>query len=88
MSRLVDADAFREGILAQSITGKENYPTELICDFIEEQPTAYEVDKVVEEIKNIGTRHCVSVHCNDECSDCDHGAIMKEIIETVKRGVI
>lgn len=54
--------------------------------FIENQPIAYDVDKVVNEIKEVGTRFCcVSVHCNNDCSNCDHGAIMKAIIEIVKR---
>ena len=58
----------------------------LVNQLITKEPVAYDLDRVVEEIKNIGTRFCTNVHCNDECSDCDHGAIMKAIIETVKRG--
>lgn len=52
--RLIDADAFREGILAQSITGKESYPTELICDFVDEQPTIEAVPVVHGEWENVG----------------------------------
>lgn len=54
--------------------------------FIENQPIAYDVDKVVEEIKRVGTAYCVSIHCNNECSNCDHGSIMRSIIEIVKGG--
>lgn len=50
------------------------------------QQTVYDVGKVVNEIKEIGTRFCVSVHCNNECYVCEHGSIMKTIIENVKGG--
>lgn len=39
MIRLIDADALKLGIISQSNTGRESYSTELICEFIDEQPT-------------------------------------------------
>lgn len=49
-------------------------------------PTAYDVDKVVEQIQNVGTSFCTNTHCNTECSDCDHGVMMRSVINTVKAG--
>lgn len=55
---------------------------------IQEQPTVYDVDKVMEQIQNVGTSFCTNVHCNTECSDCDHGEMMKSIIKIVKAGEV
>lgn len=55
-----------------------------IYDFIDDAPTAYNVEEVVQQIKEIGKNFCVSVHCNDECQDCEHGAIMRSLIEVVR----
>lgn len=37
--RSIDADALKNRIISQSNTGRESYPTELICEFIDEQQT-------------------------------------------------
>ena len=42
MSRLIDADVLKLGIISQSNAGRESYSTEIICDFIDEQPTVGE----------------------------------------------
>lgn len=62
----------------------ENFNRDIqkIRDYI----SAYDVEDVVKDIQEIGTRFCVSVHCNDECGNCDHGSMMKSIIEIVRRG--
>ena len=62
----------------------ENFNRDIqkIRDYI----TAYDVEAVVKDIQDIGTRFCASVHCNDECECCDHGSIMKSIIEIVRNG--
>lgn len=39
MSKLIDADTLKLGIISQSNDGRESYSTELICEFIDEQPT-------------------------------------------------
>lgn len=84
--RLIDADRFKNGIISQSNTGRESYPTELICEFIDECPTAHDVDKVMEQIKEIGIKICCSVKCTENCDDCEHGCLMKAILEIVKAG--
>ena len=45
MGRLIDADAFKERI------GTETKMRRMMCMAIDEQPTAYDVEKVVEQIK-------------------------------------
>lgn len=83
MGRLIDADELEEklrkhqrGIMALAIA----------LSLVDEAPTAYDVEAVVKDIQEIGTRFCVSVHCNDECECCDHGSMMKAIIDIVRNG--
>lgn len=96
MSRLIDADKFAHTL--QKISGaswfkdEQKKPFETIINMLigidkeKYSPTAYDVDKVVEELQKIGTSYCTNVHCNNECCDCDHGCLMGKIIGTVKRG--
>lgn len=49
MSRLIDADALVKDLFEQ-IPLAENVP--IFKDIIESQPTAYDVDKVVEQLEN------------------------------------
>lgn len=62
----------------------ENFNRDIqkIRDYI----SAYDVEDVVKDIQDIGTRFCASVHCNDECECCDHGSMMKAIIDIVRNG--
>lgn len=79
MGRLIDAD---KAIFELGASDRDIY-----CKYhIEEQITAYDVEAVVKDIQDIGTRFCASVHCNDECECCDHGSMMKAIIEIVRNG--
>lgn len=52
-----------------------------------EQSAAYDVDKVIKHIIEIGKRYCDSVKCDKNCSDCEHGCLMKAIISAVKDGL-
>ena len=58
------------------------------CELIRRQPTAYDVGKVLEEIKKLGTTFCTCNCDNCECPDCEQGTMMKLIIEAVKEGGI
>lgn len=55
---------------------------------IDAQPTAYDVDKVIEELKEMGNEYCKSVKCNGECDCCEHASMMQSAIKIVKGGGI
>lgn len=80
--RLIDADKLLLDATKYNI-GRMSFGELIKC--VNAQPTAYDVEKVVEEIKNVGTKYCTTIHCNDECPDCDHGAIMRAVIEIVRK---
>lgn len=52
--RLIDADTFKKQIAGMTIAN--NYPVKkasALCDLIDAQPTAYDLDKVVEQIEKL-----------------------------------
>lgn len=56
MSRLIDADAMNEELFYKQLGGKDTLITaESAFNMIKAQPTAYDVDKVVEDIKKSST---------------------------------
>lgn len=57
-----------------------------LLDDIENQMTAYDVDKVVERINSIGKSYCESVNCDKNCQDCEHGCIMRAVEAAIKAG--
>ena len=55
--RLIDADEFEKQIAGMTIAN--NYPVKkasALCDLIDEQPTAYDLDKVVAELKKLADK--------------------------------
>lgn len=86
--RLIDTDKLNDAFLSSLNTGYETFSIDMIREAIEEQSTAYAVDKVVEQIKDIGTAYSNSVGCDNACSNCDHGTIMRAIIKVVRKGGI
>ena len=85
--RLIDADEFEKQIAGMTIAN--NYPVKkasALCDLIDEQPTAYDPDKVVEQLEECGEQSC------DDCPylsnneiDCKQCAMLKAI-EIVRGG--
>lgn len=56
-TRLIDAELFKKQVAAMAI--KNGYAPEkanALCKLIDNQPTAYDIEKVVEEIKESATR--------------------------------
>nr|DAZ47317.1 MAG TPA: hypothetical protein [Caudoviricetes sp.] len=56
MSRLIDADKLKEAINSSLNTGRETFSPEIICEAVDEQPTAFDVDKVVEQLDTYITK--------------------------------
>ena len=61
MGRLIDADAFKRQVAGMAISN--NYPANKAnawCELIDEQPTVYDQDKVVEQLENyLFEKYCV-----------------------------
>lgn len=89
--RLIDADAMNEELFYKQVGGKDSLITaESAFEMINSQPTAYDVDKVVEQLKEVEkimkspvTEDCFGEECR--ASDCTVYLISKAI-EIVKGG--
>lgn len=89
--RLIDADALKSQIAGMAISN--NYPANkanALCELIDAQPTAYDLDKVVEQLEEV--EKIMTSPVNEDCfgeecraSDCTVCLISKAI-EIVKGG--
>lgn len=88
--RLVDADKIIKSVTHEMSKAELNSPIyctlECVIADIGSQPTAYEAEEVIKSINEIGQRYCNSVKCGKNCEDCEHGCLMRAIINVVKSG--
>ena len=106
MSRLIDADKLLECVEASMLNNTHRNGNAALChvsehrhfiEMIVEQPTAFDVEKVI-EILGILRGESTHVSCPDEecedckyfgdCNDCDYADVhaLDKAIEIVKRG--
>ena len=79
--RLIDADTLKDTLLKHRYTTEHNQ----IFRYIDEQPTAYDADKVAEELKRIRAKKtCNKEKCDTKeiCRIC----VVADAIEIVKQG--
>lgn len=84
MERLIDADAFKKQIAGMTIAN--NYPVKkasALCDLIDAQPTAYDPDRVVEQLETEGSKIEIQYENNYEKGLLDG---IGKAIEIVKGG--
>ena len=86
--RLIDADALKDALLKYHYTTEHNQ----IFRYIDEQPTAYDVDKVVEQLEELGQKmsESKSIQKYGKSSPANHryykAVSVKRAIEIVKGG--
>jgi hypothetical protein len=91
--RLIDADKLKKDILLQNILGE---PIQKIIDryihIVDNQPTAFDVDKVMEQLKDLKAMYWVSIaNTGDEKLDVAYekvGNALDKAIELVKEGIV
>lgn len=84
MKILIDADAFKKQIAGMTIAN--NYPVKkasALCDLIDAQPTAYDPDRVVEQLETEGSKIEIQYENNYEKGLLDG---IGKAIEIVKGG--
>lgn len=83
MGRLIDADAFKRRVAGMAISN--NYPANKAnawCELIDEQPTAYDVDKVVEQLEERSKEYNSGVRLHGKPEEM----LTDDAIEIVKGG--
>lgn len=91
MSRLVDVNKLKEAIIKEYLRGKKT-----LMEVIDEQPTAFDVDKVIRQIKDVKEKKdgaCIDVQCElcdyyNDCGEIDmsYKLALDKAIEIVKGG--
>ena len=92
--RLIDADSIRG--CAKYIKTNEKFEPYIMIDdllkLLDEQPTTYSVDKVVDELRDLKMRYFITIaNTGDEKSDFAYenvGNALDKAIEIVKHGVV
>ena len=92
MSRLIDADKLKE------VIEKEKDDNDYICglrmestkEIIEDQPTAFDVEKVVKELEELKMRYFLTIEntgdADKDCAYLNTANAIDKAIEIVKRG--
>ena len=89
--RLIDADQF---ITEMEINIGNIYNPDIIkgmrfgIELINSRPTSFNKEMVIDEMKKTGVRFCVNVKCPEDCQNCEHGVLMKALIDIVGKGGI
>lgn len=91
--RLIDADALKKDLKSVTLNNGTLVNTNAVLYLLEEYPTAYDVDKVVEQLeKRIRTHeHCIEYEkkngtITEEFQQRKAVEVLKEAIEIVKGG--
>lgn len=97
MSRLIDADfliSYIEEELALKYTG--HLSDDVVCgmisrqneiiQFIKAQPTAFNVEAVVDVVKEEGANLCANKCCNNNCDCCVVDDALRTIIDAIRKG--
>lgn len=83
--RLIDADKLKKDILLQNILGE---PIQKIIDryihIVDEQPTAFDADKVVEQLEELKMRYFLTI---ENTGDADKDCAYKNIANTIDKAV-
>lgn len=79
MSRLIDADKLKEAITKEYLRGKKT-----LMEVIDEQPTAFDSDKIVEQLKTLKMRYFLTIA---NTGDADKDCVYKNIANTIDKAV-
>lgn len=79
--KLIDADKLKEAINSSLNTGRETFSPEIIREAIDEQPTAFDVDEIVQQLEML-----IEDKCSESGDDWYTAQCLNEAVEIVKGG--
>ena len=93
MGRLIDADKFiKKFNYAKANTEEENIMCATVRKMIREEPAAFDLDEVVEQLKQLKTRYFLTIaNTGDKKLDIAYenvGNVLDRVIEIIKGGGI
>ena len=78
--RLIDADALKKDLKSVTLSNGTLVNTNAVLYLLEEYPTAYDVDKIVEQLEELRKE------CEDPLQEYDPNYFIDKAIEIVKGG--
>lgn len=78
MGRLIDEDKLKEAISKSTCHWTEHMWKNVVCDVIDNQPTAYDIEKVVTELEEVKGRY--------RKEDFAYRGILEKVSEIVRKG--
>lgn len=90
MGRLIDADDFiKKFNYAKANTEEENIMCATVRRMIREELTAFDLDEVVEQLKQLKTRYFLTIaNTGDKKLDIAYENVLDRVIEIIKGGGI
>ncbi len=85
MGRLNDADKFRR-FAHEQLENEKVYSADDILECIDEQPTAYDAETVVNVVREAGAKLCCNKSCNHNCDCCVVDDALRDIIDAIRKG--
>ena len=86
MGRLIDADVVWRKLQYRLKRYGNEHMSEKFKEMLDSIPTAYDVDKVVEEVAEKAERYCKVVGCEHCYTDCDHYILMQSVAASIAKG--
>ena len=94
MSRLIDADNFKVFLHNLQDAGAEHVSFENLHKFLDEDPTAYDVDKVVEQLEKLKKNYMKArdrTYCRstetDDCDSCRADHYLEARLSAIDRAI-
>lgn len=87
---LISRKALKDAINKNTCNWPEHMWKQVVCVIIDNQPTAYDIDKVVNELEkriepNVDCE--TGEPCNNPCVDCENDTISKCIVTVIAGGI-
>lgn len=81
--RLINADKLKEAINSSLNTGRETFSPEIMCEAVDEQPTAFDVDEVVQQLEML-----IEDKVSESGDDWYTAECLNKAVEIVKGGEV
>lgn len=86
MDKLISANSIIQKLIPVLVENGDMCLLGKIISIVYSEPAAFDKEKVMRRMKEIGKRFCVSVKCQEDCQNCEHGALMRALIKSIEKG--
>lgn len=84
--RLIDADAINTKTFVDFVGNQGYISFGDALWMISKQPTAYDVEEVINVVRETGAKLCCNKSCNNNCDCCVVDDAVRDIIDAIRKG--